>query len=102
MELKLFTDVIDALGKVAGGLKGIVNLPKAERETIRQTLDETYSLIDTTLNMMIIRLGGIQLQHTDDGFLREAGRLDNCNEWMQAGGTLNQAIICRLTQLAEG
>jgi len=33
MEIKLFTDLIDALGKVAGGLKTIVNLPKAERET---------------------------------------------------------------------
>lgn len=29
MELKLFTDLIDALGKVAVGLKVIVNLPKA-------------------------------------------------------------------------
>lgn len=28
-----FTDLIDALGKVAGGLKASVNLPKAERET---------------------------------------------------------------------
>jgi hypothetical protein len=27
MELKLFTDVIGALGKVAGGLKAIVTLP---------------------------------------------------------------------------
>lgn len=32
MELKLFTDLIDALGKVAAGMKAIVNLPKAERE----------------------------------------------------------------------
>lgn len=32
IELKLFTDLIDALGKVASGLKAIVNLPKAKRE----------------------------------------------------------------------
>jgi hypothetical protein len=56
MELKLFTDLIDALGKVAGELIAIVNLPKAEREAMRRTLDETYRLIDTTLNMVIIRL----------------------------------------------
>lgn len=84
MELKLFTGLIDALGKVAGGLKAIVNLPKAERETIRGTLDETYRLIDTTLNMVIIRLGDIVLQASDDDFLREVARLDNYNEWMQA------------------
>ena len=56
MELKLFTDLIDALGKVAGGLKALVNLPKAERETMRRTLDETYRLIDTALNMVTIRV----------------------------------------------
>ena len=26
MELKLFTDLIDALGKVAGGMKSIINV----------------------------------------------------------------------------
>ena len=83
-ELKVFTDLIDALGKVAGGLKAIVNLPKAERETIRHTLDETYRLIDTTLNMVIIRVGDILLESVDADFLREAARLDNYNEWMQA------------------
>lgn len=84
MELKLFTDLIDAIGKVAGGLKAIVNLPKAERETICRTLDETYRFIDTTLNMVIIRLGDIHLQPTNDEFLREVARLDNYNEWIQA------------------
>ena len=49
MEIKLFTDLIDAIGKVASGLKAIANLPKAERGKYRQTLDETYRLIDTTL-----------------------------------------------------
>ncbi len=37
MQLKLFSDLIDALGKVAGGLKAMANLPKAEREAIRRT-----------------------------------------------------------------
>jgi hypothetical protein len=82
--LTFFTDLIDALGKVAGGLKAVVNLPKAQRETIRQTLDENYRLIDTTLNMVIIRLGDIVLQPNNDDFLREAARLDNYMEWMQA------------------
>lgn len=97
IELKFFTDLIDALGKVAGGLKAIVSLPKAEREAMRQTLDETYRLIDTTLNMVIIRLGDI-LQHTaDDDFLREAGRLDNYNEWMPAERKFR---LCRSLRVA--
>lgn len=81
---KSFTDLIDSLGKAAGGLKAIVNLPKTEREPMRQTLDETYRLSDTTLNMVIIRLGDLLLLAADEDFLREAARLDNYNEWIQA------------------
>jgi len=51
---------------------------------MRQTLDETYRLIDTTLNMVIVRLGDILLFAAVDGFLRVAARLDNDNEWIQA------------------
>jgi hypothetical protein len=81
--MELFTDMIDALGKAAGGLKAIVNLPKAERKTMRQTLDETYRLIDTTLNMVIIRLGDILLIAAD-AVLHEVARLEIYDEWMQA------------------
>lgn len=84
MELKLFTDLIDALGKVVGSVKALVNLPKAERELMRQTFDETYRLLDTTLNMVIIRLGDIQLRTADNDFLAEAVKLDNYSEWIQA------------------
>jgi len=45
-------------------LKIIVSLPKVERETIRQTPNETYRVTGTPLNRVIIRL-------------------DNYNEWMQ-------------------
>ncbi len=92
MELTLFTDLIDALGKVAAGLRTIVNLPRAERETMRQTLDETSRRVDTTLNMLIIRLGDILLRAADDDFLREVARLDNYNEWIQASGNLGCGI----------
>ena len=46
LELKLFTDLIDALGKVAGGLKALVNLPKAERATLAGTLAGAVSAKD--------------------------------------------------------
>ena len=72
MELKLFTDLIDALGKVACGLRAIVNLPKAERETIHRTLNETYRLIDTTLNMVSSRFATSCFRMSHDDLLREA------------------------------
>ena len=97
MELKLFTDLIGALGKVASGMKAIVNLPKSERETMRRTLDETCRLIDTTLNMVIIRLGDIQLQLSDDDFLGEVAQLDNYGKWMQAE---REFRLCRSLRVA--
>jgi hypothetical protein len=97
MDLKIFTDLINALGKVASGIKTLVNLPKTERETISRTLDETYRLIDTTLNMVIIRLGDILLEGADGDFLREAARLDNYQEWMQAE---REFRLCRSLRVA--
>lgn len=97
MALKLFTDLIEALGKVTDGLKVIVNLPKDKRESIHRPLDETYRLIDTTLNMVIIRLGDIVLQASDDDFLREVARLDNYNDWMQAE---REFRLCRSLRVA--
>jgi hypothetical protein len=97
MALKLFTDLIEALGKVTDGLKVIVNLSKDKRESIHRPLDETYRLIDTTLNMVIIRLGDIVLQASDDDFLREVARLDNYNDWMQAE---REFRLCRSLRVA--
>ena len=97
MELKLLTDLIDALGKVAGGMEVIVNLTKAERKTIRGTLDEPYHLIDTTLNMVIMRLGDSQLQASNDELLSEVARLDNYNQRMQAE---REFRLCRSLHVA--
>jgi hypothetical protein len=97
MPIKVFSDLIDTLGKVADGVKAVVSLPKAERETIHRTLDETYRLIDTTLNMVIIRLGDILLQTGDDDFLREAARLDNYQDWMKAE---REFRLCRSLRVA--
>ncbi len=84
MELKLFSTLIEALGKVANGLKAIVNLLKAERRAMRRTLDEIYRLIDTTLNRVIIQPGDLLLLAADEYFLRKGAQLDNAGERMQA------------------
>jgi len=81
---KLFTNLITVLGTVTIGLKANVNLSKSEREKVRLMLDGTQRLIDTALNMVIIRLGDILLPNADDDFLNEAIRLGSYGEWMQA------------------
>lgn len=96
MELTLLTGLIDALGKVAGGLKAIVNLPQGGARDDAQMLDETYRVIDTTLNMVATRLGDLPLLPADDGVLRGAARLDNCNKWMAVKGV----PLCRSLRVA--
>ena len=77
MTLKLFTDPIDALGKVAGGLKAIVDLPKAERAAMRRTLDETCRVLGAMRDMASIRLGDMLLHAAGDAFPRDAARLQD-------------------------
>jgi hypothetical protein len=84
MDIQLFSDLIDTLGKVAEGIKALANIPKNEREKYRQVMDDTYRLIDTTLNMVIIRLGDILLPENEAIFLGEVTKLDNYSDWMEA------------------
>jgi hypothetical protein len=76
-----FKDLIDALGKVAGGFKVLANIPKTQREKYRQIVNDMYRLLDTVLNMIILRLGDILAQE-DEAFLREAQQLDNFGGWL--------------------
>jgi hypothetical protein len=75
MELKLFTDLIDGLRKATDGPKALINLPTAEQEAMHhRTLNETYRPIDTTLNMVVIRMGDIlMLPPTTISWVRPLG-----------------------------
>lgn len=97
MDIKLFSDLIDALGKVGSGLKALINLPKSERERYRQVLDDTNQLIHTTLNMIILRLGDI-LRISDEGaFLQEVYGLENYAEWTE---TERKFRLCQSLRVA--
>jgi len=98
MDIKLFTDIIDAIAKVGEGLKTIAGMPKAERAAIRQTLEDTYRLIDTTLNMIIIRLGDIMLPGKEDSFIDEVIRLENFDGWINAE---REFRLCRSLRVAQ-
>ena len=84
MEIKLFSDFIEAIGKVTNALKSAIYLPGAERGFYRKTLGENYRLIDTTLNMIIIRLGDILMPVNEPNFVQEVAKLDNFDDWMRA------------------
>lgn len=84
MEIKLFSDLIDALGKAAGSLKVLTNLAKNERDHYRQVLDDTNQLMTTTLTMIILRLGDILRTDDEAKFVQEVRSLSNFSEWYEA------------------
>jgi hypothetical protein len=62
--LSLFSDSIDALGKLWGAVKGAAALPKAERERYRLSFDQTFATLDAALAAVITTLGA--LERVDD------------------------------------
>ena len=84
MDIKLFSDLIDALGKVMAGLKTLSGLPKSERDKYRQVLDDTNQLIISTLTMIILRLGDILRIDKEAKFLKEVNGLDNYSDWLKS------------------
>ena len=98
MEIKVFSDLIDALGKVTSGLKSAASLPRDERDKYRQTMAENYRLIETTLNMIVLRLGDILRPATDSSFVQEVEKLDNDAEWL---GTEREFRLCRSLYVAR-
>lgn len=83
MDIKIFSDLIDALSKVTYAVKAAAALPKAEREQYRQAVGQSYQLLDTTLSMIAIRLGDILLPASQPTFIDEVAKLDNYAEWMR-------------------
>lgn len=83
MEIKFFSDLIDALGKAGGWLKSMASLPRSERDRYRQVLDDTHQLIHATLTMIILRLGDILRIADEARFLKEVYGLENYTEWME-------------------
>lgn len=83
MDIKIFSDLVDALAKVKDALKEAVSLPKAERDQYREVIGQNYQLLDTTLGMIAIRLGDILLPANDAKFIDEVAKLDNYPEWMR-------------------
>ena len=81
-ELSAMINSVMELGKAAVALKDV---PDKQREHYREIIDETYSLLDSALMLIIRRLGDLLLiEETDKArFANELKRLDNYGEWEQ-------------------
>jgi len=82
--MKLFTELFDAIEKTVVALKKLVDIPKEIRDELRTTFDETFKLLDTSLNMITIRLGEIVRITDEQNFKDEVGQLSYDASWTQA------------------
>lgn len=83
MEIKIFSDAIDALEKVAKAVIALKNIPKQERQRYKEAVKDSYTLMNSAVNLVFLRLGDILLLDTKGEFLKEVRRLDNTQEWLQ-------------------
>ena len=80
MNFQLFTEIAE---KLINAAKSLMSLAKEERTRYREVLSETCRLLDTTLNMVIARLGDIGSIKDDSDFLDAVKALDNYEEWLR-------------------
>lgn len=66
--MKVFSDLIDAENKVFNGIKSIVNMSKEERDKYRNVLSDTCQLINSSLNLIILKTGTLFLSKDDPDF----------------------------------
>ena len=84
LTLELFPDLFDAIEKAFKALKAIASLPQKTRDELRNMFDETFKLLDTSLNMITIRLGQILKIQKDKDFIAEVKLLNNEPSWTNA------------------
>jgi hypothetical protein len=83
MEVKIFTDVIDALQKVGEAIISIKNIPKAQRKRISLAVEESFTLLNSAINLVLHRLGDLLSEDSRSEFIRELKKLDNDREWWE-------------------
>jgi hypothetical protein len=84
MENRLFSNLIDVIEKITSSRKALKDITKNEHVRHREVMEKTYRLINSTLNLVIIRLGDILLPENSDTFAAEVSRLDSYDDWIKA------------------
>lgn len=84
MKVQFFADFIESFGKILTALKDIKNIPKRQRDEIRRPLADTFIMLNTTLNMVIIRLGEVYRLQDEQAFRQEVAQLQYGETWLKS------------------
>jgi len=98
MDIKLFSDAIDALEKVGKALVHLTNVPTEQRQRYVKAVGEAFGLLDSALMLVINRLGDISQITDQNEFLTELARLNNVKEWTAIERDVR---LCRNLRLAH-
>jgi hypothetical protein len=83
MGLKVFSDAIDALEKLADAVIKVKNIPKNRRKRYRQAVSQSFELLNAAMNLILLRLGDLLLIEKKTDFIRELKKLDNNKAWLE-------------------
>jgi hypothetical protein len=81
MEIKIFTDAIDALEKLAKAVIAVKDIPQKTRKGYEEAVSDAFTLMDSALMLVYNRLGDLLLAEDREEFLTELAALDNVKEW---------------------
>ena len=82
IEVKVFSDAVDALEKIAKALVELRNIPRNQRAQYRNAVAKSYQLLNTATNLIILRLDDVLLLNDQAVFASELRKLGNNKEWM--------------------
>lgn len=98
MDVKIFTDVIDALEKVGKALVALKNIPKQKRERYITAVTDAFTLLDSAITLVINRLGDVAANQNDADLRSELLRLDSSKEWLAIERDVR---LCRNLRIAH-
>ena len=84
MAVKFFSGIIESLDKIFTTLKGIKEIPKVKRDEIRDSLSGTFIMLNSSLNMIIIRLGEIYRIQDDKVLFQELTQIPYDGTWVES------------------
>ncbi len=83
MEVKIFTDVIDALERVGKAAVAIKNIPETQRKRISEAVEDSFTLLNSAINLVLLRLDDLLLEDSRSEFINDLKRLGNNQEWRE-------------------
>ena len=79
----IFMDLINNIASLFKVFNDVKTFPKKEREKYHAIMEENFQLIQSVLNMVIVRLGDILIETDEVTFKREVINLGNYNDWLE-------------------